>query len=251
MDLHIHTCLSPCADNSMTPPLIVRRAAERGVDCIGITDHNATDNLPAVRRAAEGSGVAVLGGMELTTVEEIHLLLLFDDPAAIAELQRIVDLNLEGRNDEQAIGEQLIVDERGECTGRNRRLLIGATTLPIEQALEVAHGLNGVCIASHVDRPSFSIISQLGFVPEGLALDALEVSPRSPMSPAAARAAGSAGAPSGADNWAATGFPIVRFSDAHFPEDIGRNATSAFLDGPSVEELKNALAGRNGREILR
>jgi hypothetical protein len=244
MDLHIHTCLSPCADNSMTPPLIVRRAAERGVDCIGITDHNATDNLPAVRRAAEGSGVAVLGGMELTTVEEIHLLVLFDDPAAIAELQRIVDLNLEGQNDEQAIGEQLIVDERGECTGRNPRLLIGATALPIEQALEVAHGLNGVCIASHVDRPSFSIISQLGFVPEGLALDALEVSPRFRMAPAGA------GAPSGADNWAATGFPIVRFSDAHFPEDIGRIATSAFLDGPSVEELKNALAGRNGREIL-
>ncbi len=235
MDLHIHTCLSPCADNSMTPPLIVRRAAERGVDCIGITDHNATDNLPAVRRAAEGSGVAVLGGMELTTVEEIHLLVLFDDPAAIAELQRIVDLNLEGQNDERAIGEQLVVDEHGECTGRNPRLLIGATALPIEQALEVAHGLNGVCIASHVDRPSFSIISQLGFVPEGLALDALEVSPRARMSPAGA----------------AEGFPIVRFSDAHFPEDIGRIATSALLDGPSVEELKNALAGLNGREILR
>lgn len=239
-DLHIHTCLSPCGDLSMVPGVIVEEALKKGLDAIGICDHNAAENVPAVRKAAEKEKIAVLGGMEITSQEEVHILALFTPgrDEKLFELQEKVYENLPGLNDEKAFGEQVIVNENNEVTGLNTRLLIGATNLPLDRVVETIRSLSGLAIAAHVDRESFGIIGQLGFIPEGLPLDALELSRR--ISPDEARAF----LPE------VSGFPLVTFSDAHYPEDIGKRSTSFRVAELQVEEIREALLGREGRRVF-
>ncbi len=237
-DLHIHTCLSPCGDMQMTPKMIVEKANLKELDVIGICDHNSSENVNAVKKAGEKNNLKVLGGMEVTSKEEVHILALFDEDKKLSELQKIVYENLEGTNDEEHFGYQLVVDERDEIIDLNKKLLIGATDLTVDRIVELIHSLNGLAIASHVDRERFSLIGQLGFVPEGLELDGLELSPRYM---------------SGKEKFdfpMATGFPLVTFSDAHLPDDIGKTSTTFLLDDISVIELKKALKNQDGRSIL-
>ena len=160
-DLHIHTCLSPCADLSMLPEEIVSRAKSQGLDVIAICDHNSAENVVAVRRAGEKEQLPVIGGIEITSREEVHLLALFDSDDGLFLTQEIIYDSLPGENEEEVFGEQVIVDERGNVVDVSTRLLIGATTLVIEKVVETVHRFGGLAIASHIDRPSYSIISQL------------------------------------------------------------------------------------------
>jgi PHP family Zn ribbon phosphoesterase len=232
-DLHIHTCLSPCADLSMVPRQIVSRAKSRSLDVIAICDHNSAENVVAVRKAGEKEELSVIGGIEITSQEEVHLLALFDSDEGLFLTQEIVYENLPGQNDERSFGEQLVIDEDGEIVDINERLLIGATTLVIEKIVETVHKLGGIAVASHIDRQSYSVISQLGFVPEGLALDALEVSPRSSAREMAA-----------SFPWV-NEFPVITCSDAHYLEDIGRGVTSFVGERPDITELSRALRERS------
>ena len=234
-DLHIHTCLSPCGDMEMTPKMIVEKARSKGLDVIGICDHNSSENVIAVKKAGEKSNLKVLGGMEVTSEEEVHILALFDEDKNLSELQKIVYENLEGVNDEEHFGYQLVVDEQDGIIDLNKKLLIGATDLTVDRIVELIHSFNGLAIASHVDRERFSLLGQLGFVPEGLELD---LSPRYisekkklafPM---------------------ASGFPLVTFSDAHYSDDIGKTSTTFLLDDITVSELKKALKNKDGRYII-
>ena len=237
-DLHIHTCLSPCGSLAMVPGVIVKETLRKGLDVIGICDHNATENVIAVRKAAEKEKIPVLGGMEITSQEEVHILALFDNDESLSEMQRIVYENLPGTNDERAFGEQVIVNEEDRVVGLNDRLLIGATRLSLEAIVEAIHSLGGLAIASHIDRESFGIVGQLGFVPEGLALDALEVSPRSSVANAHAAFP------------QASGFPLVTFSDAHYPEDIGNRWTGFLIEDIRTVEMKWALQAQQGRRAF-
>ncbi len=237
-DLHIHTCLSPCGDMEMTPKKIVEKAISKGLDVIGICDHNSSENVIAVKKAGEKNNLKVLGGMEVTSKEEVHILALFDEDKNLSELQKIVYKNLPGVNDEEHFGYQLVVDEQDEIIDLNKKLLIGATDLTVDRIVELIHSLNGLAIASHVDRERFSLIGQLGFVPEGLELDSLELSPRYM---------------SGKEKLEfpmALGFPLVTFSDAHLPDDIGKTSTTFLLNDITVIELKKALKNQDGRSIL-
>ena len=236
-DLHIHTCLSPCADLDMSPGALVRKAIDIGLDIIAVCDHNASENARYAIRAAEGSALTVLPGMEVTSSEEVHVLALFDRLEALRELQETVYRHLEGKNDEDVFGCQAIVNEMDEVEGFNERLLIGATGLPLERVVARIHELGGLAVASHIDREGFSLIHQLGFVPEDLDLDALEITGRTGMAQARAR------------------FPeLARFafivsSDAHRLEDIGRGLTRMQLETASLPELKMAFERRNGRFV--
>lgn len=238
-DLHIHTCLSPCGELTMAPRAVVARAREAGLDLIAVTDHNTTENAAAVVRAAAGSGLAVLPGIELATAEEVHLLGLFETGADLAPFQKEVYRNLPDVAPKMKfVEDQVLVDADDYVTGFCPRCLFGATRFDVQEAVDLIRSNGGLVIACHVDRDSFSILSQLGFIPAGLALEALEVSPR--MTAAEARAAfGPLG-----------GRPIVRFSDAHRPEEIGAAVTEFVVEGPSLPEIRKALAGAEGREVF-
>jgi PHP family Zn ribbon phosphoesterase len=237
-DLHVHTCLSPCGDLSMLPRSIIMVAKEKELDIIGICDHNSTANVMAVKRAGEKEGVAVIGGIEIATQEEVHIMALFEGEDALKQIQAIVYEHLPGVNDAEAFGEQVVVDENDEVLELNEKLLISATTLLLDQVVDIVHGLGGIAIASHVDREAFSIIGQLGFIPDGLPLDGLEVSARTSVSEAKEKFP------------QVKGYPLVSFSDAHYLQDIGKRTTSFLLEAPSVAELGKALRGVEGRAIL-
>ncbi|MEW6619209.1 MAG: PHP domain-containing protein [bacterium] len=223
-DLHIHTCLSPCGDLDMTPKRIINTAKSKKLDIIGICDHNSAENVLISKKIGKTFEITVIGGIEITTSEEVHLLALFDNDDDLLKLQELVYENLPGVNDENAFGLQLVVNEDDEIVRHNQRLLIGATKLTIEKCVEAIHSLNGIAIASHIDREGFGIIGQLGFIPEGLELDAVEISPNITK-----------------DKLTVKEFPVITGSDAHFLADIGKTWTQFSLKKPMVKEIKKAL----------
>lgn len=236
-DLHIHTCLSPCAELEMTPLNIVNRAEAVGLDLIAICDHNTAENVDAVTRAALSFSISVIPGMEITTREEVHILGLFPGLSAANAVQEVVYENLEGENDEDYFGMQVVANEMDEVEDFNRRFLAGATDLPIESVIELIHGAEGIAIASHVDREGFGIVGQLGFIPAGLKLDALEISAR--------------GNPDGIrhESEATEDLRLVRSSDAHRLEEIGSCMTLLESGKEGFSAVSDALAG--GRITLK
>ncbi len=230
-DLHVHTCLSPCADNQMETIAIVEQAKKVGLDMIGICDHNSGENVGAMMKAGLREGLAVVPGVEITSREEVHILGLFKTEQDLMCVQDIIYKNLPGQNDEEAFGPQYVIDEDGNVVGQNPKLLIGATTLTLEQIIDAIHQFAGLAVASHVDRQRFSLIGQLGFIPKGLKLDALEVS-----APHSFKQEYS--------------YPVVISSDAHFLEDIGRNPTCFMIEDTSLQEIGRALRNEMGRMVL-
>jgi len=238
-DLHIHTCLSPCADLTMSPKGIVEKAEEMKLDIIAICDHNSAENVKATINAAKGKNLTVLAGMEVTSSEEVHLIALLNSVKAVLALQDLVySTLLPGKNNEELFGQQIIANEFDEVEGYNNKLLIGATTLSLSDIVKHIHMNDGLVIASHIDRKTYSIIGQLGFIPEDLNIDALEISPHT--TPAQVNI-----------NIPKTEkYPLITSSDAHFLEDIGKATTSFLLAQPSFDEIKMAFSQRNGRKIV-
>ena len=164
-DLHVHTVLSACAEMEMFPELILERAQELGLGLIAVTDHNSAENAAAMLRAAQGTGITVLPGMEVQTREEVHLICLFDTLAQVVRLQEEVYAHLPRlKNKEEVFGTQVVLDAEGEPIGMNDRLLATSTSFSVEQVVQQVRALNGLCIPSHVDRPAYSLIANLGFI---------------------------------------------------------------------------------------
>ena len=167
-DLHIHSCLSPCGDDDMTPANIVGMAAVKGLDVIALTDHNSCRNCPAAMYHGEKYGVTVIPGMELTTQEEVHVICLFptlDDALRFDAL--IYEKLLPFPNREDIFGKQQIKDERDEVTGTVKNLLINATSISFDDVFPLVGSFQGIAYPAHVDKASTSLLSNLGFVPPG------------------------------------------------------------------------------------
>lgn len=241
-DLHIHTSLSPCAGEEMFPQRIIKQAKMNNLDIVGICDHNSAENVMATQKIGERKKIAVIGGIEATSQEEVHILALFDNVKELFEFQEIIYDKLSGFNDEKVFGKQLIINEANEAIGSSSRLLIGATSLSLQEIVQTICSLEGLTIASHIDRGSFSIIAQLGFIPEGLLLDALELSPNYEH-----RTSSFAGRRVNPELY---GFPLVTFSDAHFLKDIGKSFTIFLMEEASIREIKKALSGEDGRKVM-
>ena len=162
-DLHIHSCLSPCANNEMTPNNIVNMAVLSGLDIIAITDHNSCKNCQAVMQAGKKVGLCVVPGMELCTSEEIHVICLFETlDCAKAFEEHIVSKSLIIKNKEDVFGQQIIMDCDDNMLGREDRLLLTSTNISICELPTLSNSFNAVMFPAHIDRTSFSIISVLG-----------------------------------------------------------------------------------------
>lgn len=165
-DLHIHSCLSPCADDDMTPANIAGMGAVNGLGIMALTDHNTSGNCPAFFAACKKYGIVPVAGMELTTAEDIHVICLFPELDSAMDFSDMVKPRIMPINNKPHIfGNQLYVDENDEVKGEEERLLISATDIDIAQAVELVIKWGGVCYPAHIDRPSNGIIAVLGDIP--------------------------------------------------------------------------------------
>jgi 3',5'-nucleoside bisphosphate phosphatase len=232
-DVHIHSCLSPCASLEMSPSAIAAQASRAGLDLIAIADHNSTRNLPALAACApDYPAMCFLYGIEVNTAEEAHVLCLFGDlhaAEALGEkvLQTLPDFAAD------AYGDQVYVDKDEVILGRVERYLINACAYSIDQLCAMAHEAGGLCIPAHVDKPSFSLIAQLGFVPDE-PFDALELSGHTAVEDEPLRRLGAAAS-------SAASYPFITSSDAHYLHDIGRFYTEFDAATVSFSSFTDAL----------
>ncbi|MCT4618564.1 MAG: PHP domain-containing protein [Marinisporobacter sp.] len=179
VDFHIHTGLSPCADEDMTPNNIVNMSMLKGLDAIAITDHNTAENCKACLDVAKSKGLIVVPGMELQTKEEVHLICLFKGINEVLSFQQLVyDQLPEKENDPKVFGKQLVFNEKDEAIRENKRMLIISTSLSLNEVFYEVEKREGVIIPAHVDRGAYSLIGTLGFVPKQLEIKTLEISRR-------------------------------------------------------------------------
>jgi 3',5'-nucleoside bisphosphate phosphatase len=250
-DLHIHTVLSPCASRDMTPPAIVREALRRELDVIAVCDHNSAGNVEAVVEAAGAlrGALSVIPCIEITTVEEVHVLGLFANPSSARAVGAEVTSGLPlwrplaprtsptGGRPGPREPEQQLMDACGRQTGIEKRMLASASRFTLSAAVELIHLHGGIAVAAHLDRRSFSVLSQLGFMPSDVAFDGLEIS--------------AAGVTRGrAAEFAAYHLPLISSSDGHFLEDIGTGLTVLEVEEPVLREIVKAFQGIGGRRCL-
>lgn len=237
-DLHIHSCLSPCANLEMSPSEIVRRACAAGMDGIALTDHQSARNTPAITECARRAGLRCLFGMEVQTVEEVHTLALFDTPEQALALTDWVYAAMPKRvNDPETFGDQPVVTWDDDIVEMEWRILAMGCRRTIPETATKVHELGGLYIAAHVDRANHSVLGSLGMIPEPLV--AFEFQPDGGRFFDAVELSRTADA--------ATWLPrigdyaVTRSSDAHNPEDVARVWTEA--DGEfSVAGLRKIFA---------
>ena len=203
-DLHVHTVVSPCADIEMIPPLIVSEALHQGIDIIAITDHNSVANIASVQKAAQGTSLTVIPGMEVQTAEDVHVLCLFETL-------------------EQALSWGDIVT-----------LLLTATLLSFEEAYDAVHKLGGLFIPAHVNRKAFGLIENLGFVPQDVPLDILEISRHLSVKDAYQTFP------------QLSGYSLIQNGDVHYLADF-LGSLELHIAAPTFDELWMAMKKEFGR----
>lgn len=177
VDLHMHSCLSPCGGKDMTPATLAGLCALNGLDAIALTDHNICYNVPAAMAAGEAYGITVVPGMELETVEEIHVVCLFPDLLLLESFQKTVrDSYVQTPNKPEIFGEQIIMNENDEIIGYHPDLLLTPTGLSVDEAIPLVLSMGGIAYPAHVDRDSYSVLSTLGAMPYDYPLNFAEIS---------------------------------------------------------------------------
>jgi len=229
-DLHIHTCLSPCGDALMTPPNIANMAYIKSLDLIAVTDHNSARNARAVMLAARPLHLTVIPGIEVTTAEEIHVICLFPSADSAERAGAELEAHLPSvQNRPEFFGEQLIMDEREGIKGSFPWLLSNATDISIDKLPRFIESFGGFCYPAHIDRPSNSILSVLGSLPERPAFGALEVHDPDKFFKIVG------------NGYYRGKYAIVTSSDAHLLTDISERVNFLKLDEPSFGALRKVL----------
>lgn len=233
-DLHIHSCLSPCGDEDMTPGNIVGMALLNGLEIVALTDHNTTKNCPAFYKLAKTHGIIPVAGVELTTSEDIHAVCLFRSLEAAMDFGELIESKrIRIKNQPEIFGRQLIVNENDEVCGEEEYLLINAINLSLDEAFREVSKRGGVCYPAHIDRSANGIISMLGAFPPEPGFTAFELKELSSLDEYRAR------------------FPIlnergltcVAASDAHYLTDISERGFEIEIeDEPySSDAVRNNL----------
>jgi len=175
-DLHIHSCLSPCADSDMTPNNIVNMASLLGLDAIAVSDHNSSLNLPAVFEVAKNTNLIIVPAIEVCTSEEVHMLCLFCTLDGVMAFNKEIYQQLPSiQNKEHIFGEQQVMDKNDCIIGNENKLLINAIAIGIDELIPLVKSYNGIAIPAHINRQSNSIISNLGFIPDDYKFSCVEI----------------------------------------------------------------------------
>lgn len=181
-DLHIHSDLSPCGSNDMTPNNIINMSIIKGLNIISVTDHNSTSNLPAVMEVGKAANIKVIPGIEVTTKEEVHVLCYFKNLNNAMEFGSIIYDSLPNvKNNSDIFGEQNIYNYKDEIIGSLEKLLINASQYTIEDIYSIVKEYNGVMIPAHINKIANSILGVLGFMPFNLKIDFVEVYSKMPI----------------------------------------------------------------------
>ncbi|MBO7208654.1 MAG: PHP domain-containing protein [Clostridia bacterium] len=225
-DFHIHTALSPCGDNDMTPNNIVNMAKIKGLDAIAVTDHNSVKNAKAVMDAGSLIGLTVIPGMEIETCEEIHVVALFPNiENAVFAGDQVAKHLPSAKNRPDIFGEQLIMDKEDNVVGYEEQMLITATDLDIFEVFSLVKSAGGVAYPAHVDRHSYSVLSNLGFIPPELDTKFIEISKNvTDVNQYVA-------------NKNLEKYNLIFSSDAHYLWDISEKIHGFDVEQPSVEKI--------------
>jgi len=226
-DLHLHSCLSPCADLGNSPSAIARAAKAAGLNGVMLSDHNTSRNSQAFAVACQREGIESLFGMEITTAEEFHVLAAFDTLAQAEQMTDAIYATLPKRVNQPLIfGDQFVVNADDEIEEQEWHLLSAPTALTIQEIDKQVHSLNGLLIACHINRHVFSVFSQLGGLSGTEGFDAVELSRQARKI-----------------DWTPRilGLPILRSSDAHNLATIGSIWNEAEMEAFTIQELKTAL----------
>jgi len=238
-DFHIHSALSPCGDDDMTPNNIVNMSVLKGLDAIAVTDHNNAANCDACVELGRRNGIIVVPGMEVQTKEEVHVLCLFKTIEKVKSFEAELYKHFEWiPNSEELLGRQLIFDENDELKGEEKRLLIHSVDLSIYALVELAHAHEGLAIPAHIDRKAFSLIANLGFLPPDLKVDALELSKMTAHEKFTAK------------NPMYRNYRFISNSDAHYLHDISERENWLEVDEKNIESIFKTL-GRSSKGGLK
>lgn len=233
-DFHIHTVLSPCGSLDMSPVNIIQAAKKKHINIIGITDHNATQHTQVAKKIGDREGVFVLCGCEVCTKEDIHCLAFFEKPEEITAFQAYIDKYLPPiPNDPDKFGYQVIVNEDEEIVDELPYYLLSGIDQSMDEVQDEVKSLNGIFIPAHIDRGSFSVTSQLGFVPFDLKPDAFEISKFCSFQKILKLYP------------YISSYRITQDSDAHFIDDVGCVCNVLELEELSFKSIREYLCTKN------
>ena len=201
-DLHIHSALSPCADDNMTPSNIVGFAKLQGLDAVAIADHNAIANVKVAMDVGDAFDVVVVPAMELQTAEDIHILCLFESLEDLQSFYNCINF-ADIQNRAEIFGEQLILDEDDNVLGQEQRMLLVASGVSVEEVVSLAKQHNGIAVAAHIDREENGMVAILGTVTEDFSVVEISATATKQI------------------QCYTTGRKVITNSDAHTLEDIG------------------------------
>ncbi len=232
-DLHIHSCLSPCGDDDMTPGNIVGMAMLKGLDVIAVTDHNSCKNCPAVLQLAEAYGILAIPGMELTTAEEVHVVCLFPSlQQALAFDAYVHEQLFPIANKEHIFGKQQICDAQDVCIGTEPLLLINSTNISIDALHPLLASYDGLMIPAHIEKNANSLICNLGFVPPDSKFTVVELKDPCVLESLYAQ------------NPYLRHCKVIRNSDAHYLPDIKEPQETLSVTEKSIAAVFSALQNR-------
>ena len=224
-DLHMHSCLSPCGSEDMTPANICGMAHLKGLQMIAVTDHNTAGNLPYVQRCADAYGLLLIPGMEITSREEVHMLGYFPDVETAVSFGEMLKTHMpKGKNRPDFFGHQWVMNEDDEILSEEETLLIGASDLPLNKLADLVREYHGVPVPAHINRGANGVLVNLGFLPVGPGFTAVEVSKKlpCPREPQAGRV-------------------VLHSSDAHYLGDMAEAEETVSLPERSVEAFLQYL----------
>lgn len=230
-DFHLHSCLSPCGDNDMTPYNLVNMAKIMGLDAIALTDHNTCLNCESAMKVGKEAGVLVIPGMELCTDEEVHVVCLFpqlENALAFSEYVRERIPPVENRP--KIFGDQFIMDERDNIIGQENLLLTTAANVSLDKVPEIMKEFSGVAFPAHIDRSSYSVISNLAMIDEYMGFTTAEITKNADK------------------NEYIKKYPVLEkmhiltSSDAHYLENIGSAGGKINADSLEIDKILSILS---------